>query len=194
MKKTEIEQGAEYVSSRSNDYNFQSYGINRVKVVGEPYLVPPAGHWERRGKTRVPVLVWSEKDQEWGDKVNNIETRHIREPWAPYAERKEAHARANADSRARRRQAQDERAARLLQLIPALRHAGVPDTEARLHRKAATASLLQHIPEDIEEVDHENPILSHRVLRAPLAASIENYVEEGRFLQIDAETLLRAIR
>lgn len=196
MKKSEIVIGQEYAYS-----TYEGGRKDRVRVLGEARVQQG---WGYRAKTitgsRVLLLdnatgePKKRKDPESGQEVDFIvdtANRNIREDWAPYWERVNEQARARRESVKLRQQGKAERASMLLDLIPALRHAGFFDVEGDI-RDLETRRAIEAVDEQILHQQGEG-VFARTILTAPLAPALSSFVEHGKPIGIEANALLRIL-
>lgn len=195
MKKSDIVTGQEYAQNNSE------YGAaQRVRVLGEGTVKQGWGYSARHiTGSKIVILdkVTGEpkkrKDPETGEEVDWVTTvanREIREPWVDYAERNAAIAKSRRDSQRRLAADRRERAGFLLDLIPALRHAGFLDTTASVYENEAVAALKEQVPECLEFVEEG---MRGWQFTAPLARDLAKYVYNGSAIPVPASELLRVL-
>jgi hypothetical protein len=200
MKKSDIKIGTEYAERRG------SYGsMQRVRVLGESTTTQGYGYsrksiaaWRcavldaRTGRPATKV----DSDGVATERIITVPSRQIQEEWAPYAERERAKAQAQRDSEAAAKRGRESRAHTLLDLIPILRHAGLPDIEIQVWDAKSkflsaldSAGLIGDIVIKRESSDRGEVWGDQYTLKAPLARSIEDYVVRGSEFKISAPDL-----
>jgi len=80
MNQKDIQVGSEYAVSPHHDYKSRPTLVERVKVVGCPYLTDD-------GRTVVPVQPRKASSRRFHFAVRHLETRYVREPWAAWEAR-----------------------------------------------------------------------------------------------------------
>lgn len=196
MKKSDIVIGQEYAYS-----TYEGGRKDRVRVLGEAQVKQG---WGYRAKTitgsRILLLenatgeAKRRKDPETGEEVDFIvdtANRNIREEWAPYWEREVAAAARRREQVRSRRDGKAERASMLLDLIPALRHAGFFDVEGDI-RDLETQRAIEAIDDQILHKQGEG-VFARTILTAPLAPALSSFVEHGKPIGIEANALLRIL-
>ena len=190
MKKSDIVIGQEYAQGRDRYSTPQ-----RVKVLGEARI---SVGWSYQKKTvsgtRAQVLdrqtgkpATRPDGSEW---IIEVANREILEPWVDYAERNAAMAKARRESDRRRLDARRERAGFLLDLVPALRHAGFLDTKTTVYDNETVKALREQVPDCIEFVEEG---LRGWEFTAPLPQALAKYVENGASIPVPASELLRIL-
>jgi hypothetical protein len=133
-----------------------------------------------------------------------VANRQIREDWTAYAEREAAKRRARLDGEARELAERRRRAKNLLEIVPALRHAGIEDSTHRVWGGSTgdgkfvsaleNAGLLGDILTKDPESERGLAWGDQYTLRCPLARQMEDYVVRGSsisFRESDLFTLLK---
>jgi len=186
MKQSEITVGAEYATGYSRNYDS---GWVRARVTGpaEKVKVFNRSTYGTRLEAQFPVDYLAPDGS-----VKNSTTlpaRQIHEPWAEYAERKQAaHIRAQeaANSRAA---GQRRRAAEALTLVDALAEVGIEADRAFLSK--VEAEFLEARGFKIERT--ENGLGGSAYLIAPYASAIERFVFKGERISVPYADLIRFV-
>jgi hypothetical protein len=176
MKNTEIEIGQQY--------GWASYEGGRQQRVTVVEKNVKSKDWKGTMKTNQRV-----KDD--AGKVFDVPAREIRNPWAEEALRRQ-YARESAKRQAALEKA---RAESLLDLIPAMRHAGLEDEKTSIwgFNGSRFVDLMQEfIPDCLEQEGHDD--LKRFALVCPLAQSIEDYVMKGHPFKLSAAMLTTVLR
>lgn len=189
MKKSDIKIGTEYAERRG------SYGSpTRVKVISLDGRYTQG--WGYSRKTISGAVVQNVAADGTLGPERTVPNRQILEEWAPYAERERQAAAARRSSEIAARDGRRERAAHLLDLIPALRHAGVEDTETQVwdrNSKFVAALIHAGLEGDIlvkrEESERDSVWGDQYTLTAPLARSLEDYVVHNRAFTVPVSVL-----
>lgn len=201
MKKSDITIGSEYA------YNRSEYGsAQRVKVLDTEARVQQGWGYGRKYITGSKVQVLDSrtgepvvrKNAETGEEVPwifDVANRTLREPWVEYAERNAAIGKARRDAQARLERDRSGRAGELLDLIPALRHAGFLDVQTKVYEDGVVKALQEQVPDCIEFVEGDDKVSWNRgwTLTAPLAPALDDYVKNGASIPIPASELLRIL-
>ena len=188
MKKSDLNIGTDYAERRG------TYGAcTRVRLVSLDGRYTQGWGYSRKTITAAVVRNVG-KDGELGPE-RTVPNRQIVEEWAPYEARERAARKARLDSEAAAKAGREERARRLLDLIPALRHAGLEDTEVSVwDRKEKFLAALDAagLGDDLlTKVESERGLAwgDQYTLRAPLARSLEDYVVNNRAFAVTADDL-----
>lgn len=198
MKRSDIIIGQEYAQARG-DWEYDHGTASRVRVIGEAEVQQGYGHraktvkgleiefLERDGS----VTQVEHRDGTKSDKRAKVTGRQIREPWAEYQARWTKIRQARLVNERARRSAIDERAERLLDIIPALLHAGIPDERSYSYDDTTVAALERHVPEIF---DHTEEGGRQSYFNGPLASSYAGYVQHGHEFKVKVDVLLAALR
>lgn len=199
MKKSDIKVGAEYAQRRGQ------YGsAQRVRILGEARVQQGWGYGRKTITGSRAIVLDSDTGQpqtrlnaetgEQVDRIIEVANREIVEPWVDYAERNAALAKSRRDQA---RKLRDDRAARaevLLDLIPALRHAGFEDEARPVRDSKILAPLEASVPDCLEERDAVFGAGKDVNLVAPKAHALVEYVTNGAAVGIKAPDLLRLLQ
>lgn len=199
MKKSDIKIGSEYAERRG------TWGpMQRVRILGETTTTQGYGY------SRKKITAWrcavldakgapatiTDKDGVETERVIVVPSRQIQEDWAPYAARERAAAIARRNSEAASKQGREDRAHDLLDLVPALRHAGIEDTTTTVwgrNDKFVSALIAAGLEGDILTKDDESTRGTvwgeQYTLKAPLARSLEEYVVSNSAFKLSAADL-----
>lgn len=205
MKKNEIQIGAEYAERRGS-----IGGCSRVRILAETTTVQGYGYSRKKITAwRVAVLdprtgrpaTRVDADGIETERVMVVPSRQIVEPWVDYAEREAAARKARLAAEDHALRGRQARAKLLLDLIPAMRHAGLPDTETRIWDRGEkfmtaldSAGLVGDIVTKDEVSDRGIAWGDQWTLRCPLSREIEDFVVRGDRLEISAEDLLSVLK
>lgn len=189
MKKSDIKVGTDYAERRG------TWGsMTHVRVVSLDGKVKQGWGYNQRtisGTVVQNVLAGGELGPE-----RTVPNRQIQEEWAPYAERVNAEARARRSADAAAKRGREARAHDLLNLIPILRNAGLPDIEIQVWDRQSkflsaldSAGLIGDIVTKREESERGEIWGDQYTLKAPLARSIEDFVVTNAQFKISAPDL-----
>lgn len=196
MKKSDIKVGGEYA------YNRSEYGsAERVKVLSTDARIQQGYGYGRKfitgsrvqvldSRTGKPAVRKNAQTGEEVERVLEVANRTLREPWVDYAERNAAMAKARRDSDRQRLEGRRGRAGFLLDLIPALRHAGFLDTTTTVYDNETVQVLREQVPDCIEFIEEG---MRGWQFTAPLPRALAEHVQNGASIPVPASELLRIL-
>lgn len=200
MKKNDVKIGTEYAYNHAQEVD--RYGRpERVKVLAGPISREKTSYSWSRGTRKTSVFQVERVDSDREDKVFETEARWLHEEWAPYAARKAEQARQRRAADNAAREARRDRALTLLDLIPALRHAGLPDREHKIYTRSedfivalTDAGLYEDLLVKQEESTRGTFWGVEYILTAPLADGLEKYVTRGEHFTVSYDDLVTLTR
>lgn len=184
MKRSEIQVGTDYAIGRPS-----GTWRERVRVTG-PAVVKQVKVRGSFYDTRKAIL-WPVTNIPGGE-THMIESREFVRTWESHAAAVKVDRERRRDHDQVRREAMEVRVKSLLDLVPALHHAGVADSDCPIYEMSHTAGMVgmveTHCPELLTMVRN-----SLR-LTAPLAHGLVDYIESGKDIPVPAALLLEMIR
>lgn len=174
MRKADIKVGTEYVFSRYNDYGIYPSSASKVTVTSEPFSLKD-GYYPYTRKTYVEVLRAN------GD-ADKVQTRHIREEWAPYVANRDRVKAIRKAQDAEVLKAQTERAEILSGILAGLRASGVKDTGSYVYRSVELDLIRRFAPGILVGGDNR--------IECPLAGSVGGYISSDEPFKVKAADLV----